>query len=179
MPTFVIPQQSLPVDNVDHDFEADGRNDGGRRDESASAVPREASRTPATSRSVSKRRAPGRPRAFDHAVLSFVAAMGAVAARTVVRRFWTNRGRTATYGSRVIHALHRKGLIETVAVAPMLGRASRLILHLTPNGYAAIGQSMRQGHARAWASTESRDLAASWADAFSEWQADGWKLVQG
>ena len=147
--------------------------------QTASDVPRREALTPKKPRSVGRRRPPGRSRGFDHAVLAFVAAMGAVAARTVVRRFWTHRGRTATYGSRVIHALHRKGLIENVAVAPMLGRASRLILRLTPNGYAAIGQSMRQAYVRAWASTESRDLAASWADAFSEWQADGWKLVQG
>ena len=150
-----------------------------REEETESTVPRREALKPEKPRSVGRRRPPGRPRAFDHSVLRFIAAMGAAASRTVVRRFWTNRGAAASGGSRVIQALRRKGLIESVLVTPMLGGASRTVLRLTRAGYVEIGRRMGQTHVRAWASDEARDLAATWADCFSEFQADGWTVAQG
>lgn len=130
-------------------------------------------------RSRGRRRPPGRPRAFDHAVLRFIAAFGAVASRTVVRRFWTHTGRSATYGFRVLLSLRRQGLIESKFVTPTSGRASRTVVRLTTSGYHAIGRKLGQTHVRAWASTDHRNLAATWADVFADWQADGWNLLQG
>src|ERR1039458_4737586 len=67
----------------------------------------------------------------------------------------------------------------TLFLSPMLGGASRTVLRLTRAGYVEIGRRMGQTHIRAWASDEARDLAATWADCFSEFQADGWTVAQG
>jgi len=129
--------------------------------------------------STPRRRSPGRPRGLDVFVLRWLAEVRAATTQTTVTRFWTNAGKSSSYGYDVVARLCADGFVRADWLISGLGRASPQVLTLTPSGWAEVGLKAPHARTSPAVSAEQRDAWCQLAATLTERQATGWTVFTG